>query len=262
MLIDDKYRNHKVFNRLKVYGEFYKTLSESIFGFITQGTESIVNIDTYLFSSIQGTLESIHNTLYSGRINDAYSLLRNYYESVIINTYTNLYLEDNFSFENFVVEKINNWVKGIEKLPNYRQMSSYIRNSEKLLRINELLYSKNDVYKVIRNRCNDHTHYNFYRYAIYNDNELILENRIIYLEHLFNDVGNIFVLHLTYLFYLKDHYMMGSDYIDYLDLGLTPEEGSQYLVAPFIQNIFDTEMKTKRMDLYLEIKNHTPMFLS
>jgi hypothetical protein len=56
--------------------------------------------------------------------------------------------------------------------------------------------------------------------------------------------------------------MMASDYIDYLDLGLTPEEGSQYLVAPFIQNIFDTEIKTKRIDLYLEIKNHTPMLLS
>ena len=44
-------------------------------------------------------------------MNDAYTLLRKYYDAAIINIYTNLYLEDNFSIENFVVDKIENWLR-------------------------------------------------------------------------------------------------------------------------------------------------------
>jgi hypothetical protein len=46
-----------------------------------------------------------------------------------------------------------------------------------------------------------------------------------------------------------------------MDLGLTPEEGSQYFVAPFIQEIFDKVVKKKRMDLAIAIKNNTAMNL-
>ena len=72
---------------------------------------------------------------------------------------------------------------------------------------------------------------------------------------------NIFILHLSYLFYLNDHYMMSMDYADSMDCGLMPEEGSQYYVAPFIQEIFDTVIKKKRPDLAREIKEGTPMLL-
>jgi hypothetical protein len=52
---------------------------------------------------------------------------------------------------------------------------------------------------------------------------------------------------------------MSSDYVDSLDLGLTPEEGSQYFVARFIQEIFDKVIKKNRMDLAIKIKSHTAM---
>ena len=55
--------------------------------------------------------------------------------------------------------------------------------------------------------------------------------------------------------------MMSSDYADSMDLGLTPEEGSQYFVAPFIQETFDKVIKKNRMDLATEIKNNTAMML-
>jgi len=54
---------------------------------------------------------------------------------------------------------------------------------------------------------------------------------------------------------------MSSDYIDSMDLGFTPEEGSQYFVAPFIQEIFDKVIKKNRMDLAIAIKNNTAMKL-
>lgn len=260
MTIDNTYKEHQVFKQLSEYADFYKNLSLSIFQFITLGTKAICNIDSYVYSSIQGTLESIKDILIKGRINDSYALLRKYYDSTIINVYSNLYLDDHFSIENFVVEKINNWLKGKVKLPEYRVMSQYIKDSKKLSNINKLLY-KDNTYKNIRDRCNDHTHYNFYHYVLLNDNEICLENRLEFLNIFSKDLENIFILHLSYLFYLNDHYMMSIDYVNSLDCGLTPEEGSQYLVAPFIQTAFDTVIKKNRMDLAKEIKSKTSMKL-
>jgi len=259
-MINNTYKEHQVFTQLSEYADFYKSLASSIFQFMTLGTKAIGNIDSYVYSSIQGTLESIKDILIKGRINDSYALLRKYYDSTIINLYSNLYLDDNFSLENFVVEKIDNWIKGKEKLPEFRVMSQYIRKSEKLTEINELLY-KDKTYNSIRDRCNDHTHYNFYQYMLYNDNEIHLKDRLDYLNMFSKDLLNIFILHFSYLFYLNDHYMMSLDYVTCLDCGITPEEGSQYYVAPFIQKIFDDVIKKNRMDLAEIIKNNTSMNL-
>jgi hypothetical protein len=259
--VDTSYKEHSVFNHLSEDAQFYKNLSTSVMGWITQGTiGSVLNIDTYVYASIQGTLESINDILIKGRINDSYALLRKYHDSVIINVYSNLYLDDNFNIENFVVEKINNWLHGKEQLPEYRIMSDYIRKSEKLAEVNALLY-KDNTYKEIRDRCNDHTHYNFYHNLLLNDGEIYLKNRVGILNRFSKDLENLFILHITYLFYLKDHYMMSSDFMDGMDLGLVPEEGSQYFVAPFVQDIFDKVVKRNRMDLAMAIKRHTAMRL-
>ena len=54
---------------------------------------------------------------------------------------------------------------------------------------------------------------------------------------------------------------MSSDYVDSLDVGITPEEDSQYRVAPFIQEIFNNIIKTNRPDIAEEIKKNTEMKL-
>jgi hypothetical protein len=169
-------------------------------------------------------------------------------------------LNDNFRIENFIVDQIDNWVKGKEKLPEYRVMSRYIKSSRKLSKINELLH-KDATYRNIRDRCNDHTHYNFFQNVLLNDNEVYLENRLAFLNTFSKDLENIFVLHFSYLFYLNDYYMMSSDYGDSMDCGLTPEEGSQYFVAPFVQKVFDSVIKISRMDIAKEIKSKTSMIL-
>ena len=187
------------------------------------GTQSVINIDTYIYTSMQGTLESIKDILLKGRINDAYALLRKYYDAATINIYTNLYFDDQFSIDNFVVEKIDNWLNGKQQLPRIQIMNSYIQKSEKVAGIYKLI-QKDKRYSELRNRCNDHTHYNFYYNMIQNDNQLYLENRIAILNRFAKDLENIFIYHFSYLFYLKDMYMMASDYIDCLDCGITPEQ--------------------------------------
>lgn len=249
---DKEYQNHQVFTELDLYTEFYEKLSMSVFPFPTMGTNAIVNIDTYVYSSMQGTLESIKTILLAGRINDSYALLRKFYDSIMINIYSNVYLKDNFSIESFVVEKINKWLTGKEPLPEYRIISQYIRQSARLSPINDLLYS-DEKYKSLRERCNDHTHYNLFEHLMLNDNEVYIKNRANWLEQFRQDVQGIFTLHLGYLFFLNPHYMQSDDYISSLDFGLAPEEGAQYWVAPFVQNIFNQIMHPVCPDIVLSL---------
>lgn len=260
-MLNKEYFEHKIFEQLNEYVSFYDNLSYSVMGFITSGTRAKFNIDTYVYTSIKGTLESIKDVLWKGRISDSYALLRRYYDSTIINIYTNHYLDDNFSLDNFTVTKIDNWLKGVEPIPEYKQMSQYIRSSSKLKAITDLLL-KDKTYKEIRDRCNAHTHYNFFHHLMINDNEIYDINRFSTLDKFYTDLDDIFVQHFAYIFSLKGQYMSSSDYIDSLEMGLLPEEGSQYFVAPFIQNIFDKVIKVKRPDLANEIKSQTFMQLS
>jgi hypothetical protein len=81
MPTDQEYQSYPVFSELDRYIAFYELLAHSVFQFVSMGTKAICNIDSYVFSSIQGTLTSIRTILRDGRINDAYALLRKYYDS-------------------------------------------------------------------------------------------------------------------------------------------------------------------------------------
>lgn len=258
--LEKEYTEHSIFEQLKYYSEFYDSLSFSIMRWSSMGTKAILNLDTYTYSSIKGTINSITEILSKGRINDAYALLRKYYDSTIINVYTNLYLMDNFSIDNFIVEKIDNWIQGTETIPEYRIISQYITKSAKLTSINKLL-NRDDRYKKIRNRCNNNTHYNFYSNVLLNDNQIYNPNRVKWLSVFSKDIEAVFIQHIAYVFYLNEHYMMSSDYIDCLDMDMQPEEDSQYWVAPFVQEAFDKIIKMKRYDVAEEIKKNTAMQL-
>ena len=108
---------------------------------------------------------------------------------------------------------------------------------------------------------NDHTHYNYFHHVMLNDNEVYLKNRIASLDRLAEDLRDIFILHLSYIFCLHQHYMMSSDYVDYLDCGMQPPENSQYWVAPFVQKVFDEVIKKNRPDIASFILENTSMHL-
>lgn len=256
----NEYHEHKLFKDVKVYVDFYDSLSFSVMHWMSLGTKGIVNINTYAYSSIKGTLESILDILKKGRINDAYALLRKYFDSTIINTYCNLYLEDNHSLENLIVKKIDNWMTGTEKIPTYRAMSKYIKESQKYMPINKLL-ARDDRYQNIRQKCNDHMHYNYYHNLLINDNTIHRPNRVKYLDAFAFELQALFIQHFIFIFYLNGHYMMSSDHVDHLDLGMTPPDDSQYWVSPPIQKVFDEIVKPARMDLANELKRNTSMHL-
>lgn len=258
---DPEYQSHRVFSELDGFIEFYSSLARSVFQWVSQGVQgSLGNIDSYVFSSIEGTLTSVRLVLKDGRINDAYALLRKYHDSAVINIYSNVYLEDEFGIENLVVKQIDDWVKGRKPLPEYRVMSQYIRSSAKVSVMNSIFFA-DDRYKRIRERCNGHTHYNYYQFVLLNDNEVLAPGRERELAQLALDVRDLFIFHIAYLFLIKQNYMMSSDYVDSLECGMQPEEESQYWVAPFVQQIFDDVVTKHRADVVTALKSATSMHL-
>lgn len=261
MVSDPKYQNHAVFEELEHYVMFYRELAFSVWPWLTMGTKAMCSIDSYVFSSIQGTLASIRTILLDGRINDAYALLRKYHDSVIINIYSNLYLQAHFDMENFVVEQIDCWLKGKAQLPKYRIMSQYIRSSTRTAPITALLFG-DDRYKRLRNRCNDHIHYNFYHFVLLNDNKIYVSGRLQTLDQFLIDVRDLLILHVAYIFHVNEHYMMSSDHRDSLECGMKPEPDSEYWVAPFVQDVFDQIVGKHRPDVAAALKQHTSMHLT
>lgn len=258
--LEEEYLKHKIFIDLKRYSGFYNDLSYSVICFISSGTESIINLDTYSYKSIKGTINSISEILKKGRINDAYALLRKYFDSTLINVYTNLFLRDHFTQENLIVQQIDDWVKGKETIPEIRIISRYIKESEKLKPINDLL-NKDDRYKRIRKKCNDNTHYNFYENFLLNCTDIYNPHRIEHLNMFSFFIESLFIQHFAYIFYLQDYYLSSTDYIDSLELGYPTENEFKYLVAPFIQKVFTEIIEKKRPDIAKEIKNKTSMNL-
>ncbi len=235
----------------------------SIMGFITMGTKAIMNIDSYVYSSMKGTLESINLVLINGKIGDAYALLRKFHDSVTLNIYTNLYLETNHSLEkNFYVQEVIDWMNGRKKLPhnNYGAMSEYLENSTQLANAYKVLCSEKK-YAEMRTRCNDHTHFNYFDNILINDNQVYSKKRIPLLDLIRADLESIFILHLTLIFKLNDHYMISSDYTDCLDVGIEPDPDSQYWVASFIQDVFTEIIEVKRPDVAKYIKENSSMHL-
>ncbi len=94
-----------------------------------------------------------------------------------------------------------------------------------------------------------------------NDNELYLENRVKYLTVSAKDMKAVFIQHFANFFYLMDHYMVSGVYVDYLDIGMTSRQNSQYWVAPFILDEFDKWIKPNRLDISEGILFSTTMQL-
>jgi hypothetical protein len=259
--MDEQYPSHPVFQELETCAEFYNGVSYIVMDKVTMGVETHVNIDTYVFSSIEGTIRSIKLLLEIRRIGDAYALLRKYKDVILINTYSMLFLRENHNIENFVVEQINKWFKGTDQIPTNRIINTYLEKSTLIKSIRNLL-EKDNRYSLINERANDFTHSNYYSNLMLNDNEVFDPRECLPILDAFKqDIRNLFIQHFAYIFTINDWYMQSPDHVDYLDLGQTPPENSQYFVAPFIQEAFDSILKKDRPDLATEIKSGTMMQL-
>ena len=258
---DPEYYSHALFTSLERYMEFYEQLSDLIMGFTTNRVEKLfMNLDTYLYMSIRGTLDSIRMTVHEGHVNDGHALVRKYYDLVILSLYLDLYLNDSSDEDADAMNRIENWLSGKERLPDFEHMKRQLKSSKRLEPIFRKLLETDGRYKTIRDRSNNHMHHNFFQYILLNNRDRYIDRKHS-LDLLNDDVTDIFVLHLTCVFFTNEHYMRSSDYIDHLECGMTPNPDSIYWVAPFVQTIYDEVLNKRRPDVCAIIQQNTSMNL-
>lgn len=127
----ESYLKHKVFDDLKYMMEFYDSISMSCFSFVASGTHGITNYASYVYTAIEGTLDSISILLSKGRINDAYSLIRKLFDDILLEIYMDVTLKDRFSIDNFFVAEVNEWIQGKHRIPRTEKILKCLETSEK-----------------------------------------------------------------------------------------------------------------------------------
>lgn len=239
----ESFQNHLVFDEIKYMMNFYESISDTCMSYIPQGAPGFMNYATYIYLALKGSLDSIQLTLKEGRITEAFTLVRKFFDDVLVEIYIDVIRKEQFDFENnFYVQDVEEWIRGKHRIPKL----------EKLLKILKESPSTRDIYPFFgwdtylkRNRelLDDSVHSNRFRSILLNCNEVVVENRECELRNISIVLKQIFLIHLAFIFHLNDHYFMATDYMDYMDMGMEPPEGCTEWIASYAQEAFDKYIK-------------------
>ena len=242
----ESYTTHKLFDELDYYEEFYEVIAMDCHRFVPIGVETMLNYASYIFTSIECTLGSIKMLLKTGKINDAYILIRKMYDDILVEIYIDILRKDKFDYEeNCIVEDANEWIKGKHRIPSLKMILKTIKESPSTKEIYPFFgwdtYLKKD-----RELLDDSVHSNRFSRMLLNCYHIYMENgaREKYLDYASKVLKHVFTLHLSFIFYLNPQYLMASTYTDYLDEGATPPKGSENWIANYAQEAFDKFIKT------------------
>lgn len=236
-------QNNPVMEELLQISDFYKNLSYNCLLFSPVGTRGITNYNSYLYESIAGTISSIYNIVGEGHLNDACILLRAYFDTILTTVYLDVIRNEQFDiFNNTVVKDVDDWLREKYRIPSIKKLLSIIKTNDKTREI-YLLANKDDMLKKYRDILDDCVHGNRYLYFLYNCSDIYVETREKFLNTIQQMLTSLFTLHLSIIFSFNPQYLMASDYMDSLEMGLSPEPGSEYWIAPFAQEAFDKYIK-------------------
>lgn len=249
MPMDGDYLSHTIFDTLNDIKRFYDSLSFDSFRFVTVHVKgALTNINSPIYSSIEATIESIELLLKKGHINDTIALIRKYDDAVITSIYLTLLQDDDKtkftnSFDSGEVydiydNTVNEWVYAIKK--DLKATRDKINNDIRTKDVNDIL-SKNPRIMKLRQFCNNNVHYNSLRYFLWNNPNYnrVGINRIKLLDMANEQLKCIFVFHFANIIVTNPEYLTSSYYIDTLDCGGIPEEGTQNWVALYAQECYN-----------------------
>jgi hypothetical protein len=98
------------------------------------------------------------------------------------------------------------------------------------------------LWSTLDRELNNYVHSNGRKYILSNLPDYIYNHRKDIIFHLISAIRDIMVIFISLIILIKPSFIQSSDYINYLDIGETPPEGSQYWVASIIQDFIDTDI--------------------
>ena len=205
------------------------------------------------------TLESIKKCCENTNFADAYTLLRKYRDDLFYYLFVLTILKDIDLLKNSDKDNLNKHEKFI--LDWTEDKLSNLKSSEVLKAIGESEYLSSAIKKYDLQRSfekmgaklNNFVHSNgksFYNEPLHRMGEKVEK----YCKEFTQELDYITVVFLFLLVLEMPHCVMSYDYVDYLDCGDTPLDGSQYWVAPFVQEYLKKHksLLDENCDLYLK----------
>lgn len=221
-----------------------------------------------LYDSCNHTLWSLEECIKLGNFSDAIMLVRKYRDDLIFYFYgANNYKDYSYSTLSYNPDKAKR--KEIDKWMQNRRRDFKIRNAVIQLSENEQykgLFSKFHIverYNEFNKQLNSFTHTNGISYinfssSFYHNHPKLLDDTCKIIE---KNILFYTLLFLSLQTILNSACISSSDYTDYLEMGLEPEEGSQYWVIPFIQEYFKENEKYIGVGLAKYLQSITSMEL-
>ena len=242
--LSEAYKEHTCFKELEDMKEFYDNTSESSYLFIPLGTKCILNFESYVFMSIYGTLDSIKFLLMDGKINDAFVLVRKYYDDILADIYLQVLLKENNEIgKGLVVEDVQQWLETSYRIPSSKKILQTLMTSPTTKDLYPFFGWKTHL-KRIREILDDCVHANRYSCMLFNCNKVYLgDKKEKQLDKMLIILRQLMKILVAFMFHLNSEYLMASDYRDYIEEGMQPPEGSESWIAPYAQKAFDKYIK-------------------
>lgn len=221
---------------------FYESVSFSTFDKI----DTIyfpANVASVIFLAIENRLRTLRFAVENTFVSDAYVLIRMIYEDI----FTFIYLEVKKS-DKLEDDDIKQWIRGKKKLHSLRMpdlLQFLTKTSPEIKECLDLLDVPHK-YKDIKKNCNDFVHNNSFANLLLNTSGAHIKAKETHYERMTAYLEALKSLLFASLCILKPYYAGSSDYIDHLELGLSPPEGSQHWVAPFMQEEFNRLLKSNK----------------
>ena len=239
------------------------------FGFLVLGRDNII-CRNYAFSlqriliSSQATLGNIIECCKCFCLADAYTLLRKYRDDLFFYLYLvtyDVYVKLGESQTTKKMEtNIEQWCQDNLSNLNINEVLATIGTSQWL---QEAVgqYDLQKSFGRIGKQLNNYVHGN--GFSFYNTNAYSFDEKNIE-EQLNAIVSMARYITTTFLFLLSlcsPHYIMSTDYIDHLEFGQIPPDGSQYWVAPFVAEYLKANIEMIDKSCYEYLKENTCMAL-
>lgn len=236
----------KSIDKLKQLEKFLSNM-----GFLSFGRDYIVCNKTIfslqiVITSLELTMGSIISCCENACIADANTLMRKYRDDLFFYLYILMYdsllkLGNTTEASKKMERMITHWSRNELKNFNIGQVLQGIENADHLKSAVEM-YDLKKSFDEIGKHLNNYVHGNGHKFYNKNVNAYSFAELAIEYKNIVENAKYITIVFLFLLTLCAPHLIMSEDYINYLDFNETPPEGSQYWVAPFIQQFIKSNI--------------------
>ena len=212
-----------------------------------------------LLDSTVMTLKNIKSCMANGGLSDAYTLLRKVRDESLLFLYFLTIVKAHYSKRVEINEQIKDlfdWYDSKISFTKNEDIFNYIRGYQNVKSVLSELKLDSE-WETLRVKLNDYVHTKGRQNAFSNYSQIY--DYEIGFDEFSDDIKYVAVSFICILLMIDSTIIMSTDYIDHLEMNMTPPEGTQYKVAPVVQDFINIYLKSYNNELVSLIKETSVM---